>query len=171
MKASNPTGTRMRVLHRYLGFFLAGIMATYALSGVVLIFRNTDFLKREVTVEKTLPPDLDAGALGEQLRIKRLEVTRTAAGTDYFAQGSYVRATGVARYTTRQLPYVLERLTRLHKSSTDHPLYWLNVFFGLSLLFFVVSAFWMFLPATRVFRKGLYFALAGLLLTLALLFV
>lgn len=33
----------MRVYHRYLGFFLAGIMAVYAISGVVLIFRDTDF--------------------------------------------------------------------------------------------------------------------------------
>ena len=34
--------TTMRVYHRYLGFFLAGIMAVYATSRMVLIFRNTD---------------------------------------------------------------------------------------------------------------------------------
>ena len=33
----------MRILHRYLGFFLAGIMAVYALSCTVMIFRDTDF--------------------------------------------------------------------------------------------------------------------------------
>ena len=38
---------KARVWHRYLGFFLAGIMAVYAVSGVVMIFRNTDFLKQE----------------------------------------------------------------------------------------------------------------------------
>ena len=27
----------MRVYHRYLGFFLAGIMSVYAISGIVLI--------------------------------------------------------------------------------------------------------------------------------------
>ena len=42
----------MRVYHRYLGFFLAGIMAVYAISGVVMIFRDTDFLKREKQIEK-----------------------------------------------------------------------------------------------------------------------
>jgi hypothetical protein len=36
----------MRELHRYLGFFLVGIMSVYAISGVVLIFRDTDFLKK-----------------------------------------------------------------------------------------------------------------------------
>ena len=35
--------TTMRVYHRYLGFFLAGIMAVYAISGIVMIFRDTDF--------------------------------------------------------------------------------------------------------------------------------
>jgi uncharacterized iron-regulated membrane protein len=35
----------MRIFHRYLGFFLSGIMTVYALSGVVLIFRDSDFFK------------------------------------------------------------------------------------------------------------------------------
>jgi hypothetical protein len=37
----------MRVYHRYLGFFLAGIMAIYSVSGIIMIFRDTDFLKKE----------------------------------------------------------------------------------------------------------------------------
>lgn len=41
--------TKMRIYHRYLGFFLAGIMAVYALSGVILIFRETPFLKKKST--------------------------------------------------------------------------------------------------------------------------
>src|SRR5688572_32170720 len=49
----------------------------------------------------------------------------------------------------------LDKMTHLHKASTDDPLYWLNVFFGVSLLFFVLSAFWMYLPKTKVFKAGL----------------
>ena len=30
----------MRITHRYLGYFAAGIMAVYALSGVLLIYRD-----------------------------------------------------------------------------------------------------------------------------------
>ena len=37
----------MRIYHRYLGFFLAGIMAIYSISGIIMIFRDTDFLKKE----------------------------------------------------------------------------------------------------------------------------
>ena len=46
MSKSNLNKT-MRVYHRYLGFFLAGIMAMYAISGIILIFRDTDLLKSE----------------------------------------------------------------------------------------------------------------------------
>ena len=38
----------MRILHRYVGFFLAGIMSVYALSGIVLIFRDGDTFKSEI---------------------------------------------------------------------------------------------------------------------------
>jgi hypothetical protein len=72
--------------------------------------------------------------------------------------------------TTKELPFLLEKLTKLHKADTKEPLFFLNVFFGLSLLFFVISSFWMFLPKTKIFKKGLYFAIAGIILTLVLLF-
>ena len=161
----------MRIIHRYLGFFLAGIMAVYALSGVVLIFRQTDFLKQELTVKETLAASLSAEELGKELKIKDLKVKETTGDVWYFEQGSYDQKTGVATYTKKELPYVLNKMTKLHKATTKSPVYWLNIFFGVALLFFVISAFWMFMPATSVFRKGLYFALAGVVLTLVLLFV
>ena len=47
MKEKRPAKYNMRIIHRYLGFFLAGIMAVYALSGIVLIFRDTNIFKKE----------------------------------------------------------------------------------------------------------------------------
>jgi uncharacterized iron-regulated membrane protein len=44
----SSVSTKMRIFHRYLGFFLAGIMATYSISGIILIFRETEFLKSDV---------------------------------------------------------------------------------------------------------------------------
>ena len=61
----------MRVLHRYLGFFLVGIMAVYAISGIVLIFRDTDFLKKEIAYEKQVKPNATAEELGKLIKIKR----------------------------------------------------------------------------------------------------
>lgn len=48
----NNTGNYMGIFHRYLGFFLAGIMIVYAVSGIVLTFRNTDYLKMKSILKK-----------------------------------------------------------------------------------------------------------------------
>lgn len=161
----------MRVLHRYLGFFLAGIMAVYAISGIVLVFRDTDFLKSEHTEEIKIAPNVKNENIGKALDLRRYNFEREEGDMVYFRNGDYNKKTGVAHITTKELPYILDKMTHLHKASTDDPLYWLNVFFGVSLLFFVLSAFWMYLPKTKVFKAGLLYSLAGLVLTLILLFV
>ena len=161
----------MRVYHRYLGFFLAGIMAMYSISGILMIFRNTDFLKVDKIRTTTIPTDTKTEELGRALRIREFKIEREENGIIYFRQGQFDKNTGVATVTVRELPGVLEKFTKIHKATTDSPLFFLNIFFGLSLLFFVLSSFWMFLPRTTIFRKGLYFTLAGIILTLVLLFI
>ncbi|MDX1908698.1 MAG: hypothetical protein SF053_16800 [Bacteroidia bacterium] len=161
----------MRIIHRYLGFFLAGIMAVYALSGIVMVFRNTDFLKNKIVVEQQIAPNIPPNELGDKLRIRGLKVEKQENGIYHFKDGTYNSLTGEARYVKKELPYLLEKMEHLHKATTNEPLYFLNLFFGVSLLFFVISTFWMFLPSTSIFKKGLYFTLAGIVLTLIMLFV
>ncbi len=169
MKEANTQ--RMRVYHRYLGFFLAGIMAMYAVSGITLIFRDTNYLKIEKVHEKNLAPNLPIEALGKELRIRDIKAEKEEGNIVTFKQGTYDKASGLAVFTTMELPWFLDRITNIHKAETKDPLFFLNIFFGLSLLFFVISAFWMFFPGTSVFKKGLYFTLAGVILTLILIFV
>ena len=161
----------MRVLHRYLGFFLAGIMAVYAISGIVLIFRDTDFLKTAHTETIKIEPNVKNENIGKALEMRKYQFDREEGDMVYFKNGDYNRKTGVAHITSKELPYVLDKMCHLHKATTDDPLYWLNIFFGVSLLFFVLSAFWMYLPKTKVFKTGLLYSLAGLVLTLILLFI
>ncbi len=162
---------KMRVYHRYLGFFLAGIMAVYAVSGILMIFRNTDFLKRESVVKKQLAPGLPIEKIGEELRLRDLRADSETEDSLKFRQsGSYSKRTGEARFTVKELPFVLKKMTDMHKATTNSPLFFMNIFFGLSLLFFVVSAFYMFLPRTSVFKKGIYFAAAGVALMLLMVF-
>lgn len=165
------TNTRMRIIHRYLGFFLAGIMAVYALSGIVLVFRKTDFLKHEVRTEVQLAAKLPGEEVGKALKIRNLEISRTEGDIVYFKGGTYNQVTGEAVRIKKELPFVLGKMTHLHKATTNDPLYYLNLFFGVALLFFVVSSFWMFRPATDIFRKGMYWTIGGIVLTLILLFV
>jgi hypothetical protein len=171
MSSNNTLQNNMRIYHRYLGYFLAGIMAVYAISGITLIFRDTDFLKSESNVERTVSPNLKPEELGRELRIRELKVEKEEGDMITFKQGTYNKTTGEARYKTKKLPFVVDRLQHLHKANTKDPLFYLNIFFGLALFFFVVSAFYMFLPGTSTFKKGLYFTLAGLVLTLLMLLV
>ncbi|MDR5591544.1 PepSY domain-containing protein [Christiangramia sp. SM2212] len=162
---------KFRIYHRYLGFFLAGIMAMYAISGIVLIFRNTDAFKIEKTVEKEVASNLSDDQIGKTLRIKDFKIERTEGDKVYFEEGVMDRSTGIATYKVKQLPVILESFTKLHKANTNKPLFFLNIIFGLCLLFFVISAFWMFMPSTKIFRKGIFFTIGGIILTLILLLV
>jgi hypothetical protein len=171
MAEKQPLSFTMRIIHRYLGFFLAGVMAMYAISGIVLIFRNGDTFKQEVTIEKTIAAKLNGPRLGQVIKIKNLGFIRTVGDMDYFNEGSYNHVTGEVSYVTKKLPFVLDKLTHLHKATTKDPLYFLNIFFGLSLLFFVISAFWMYMPGGKILRKGLLFTAGGIILTLIMLFV
>lgn len=161
----------MRVYHRYLGFFLAGIMAVYSISGMLMIFRDTDFLKSDKVTEKKFASDFKIEDLGKALRVRDFKIEKEENNIIYFKQGTFNKATGIAQVTSKEWPKLLEKLTQVHKASTKQPLFFLNVLFGLSLLFFVISAFWMFLPKTEIFKKGLYFTIGGIILTLILIFV
>lgn len=103
--------------------------------------------------------------------MRELKVKKTEGDIVYFDNGTYNKATGHAELTKKELPYIINKLNNLHKSRSGQPLFFLNVFFGVSLLFFVLSSFWMFTPKTSIFKKGLYFTLAGIVLTVILLLV
>lgn len=163
--------SRFRVYHRYLGFFLAGIMTIYALSGTIMIFRTTDFLKQDKIKEREIGANIPAEELGAKLFIRNLQVLNEDENTVTFSQGSYDKTTGVATYKVKELPFVLQKLEKLHKATTNSPLYFLNIFFGISLLFFSVSAFFMFTRGHKVWRKGMYIALAGLVFAIILVLV
>ena len=161
----------MRVWHRYLGFFLAGIMAMYAISGIILTFRDTDFLKKEYEVNETLTPQLSAEDLGRELRNPRLQIISDTDGIVNFENGSYNSETGEVSYTVKKLPVALDKMTRFHKARSGEPLFYLNIITGTGLLFFIISSFWMFLPSSKIFMKSMYFAGTGLLLAALLLMI
>lgn len=161
----------MRVYHRYLGFFLAGIMAIYSISGIIMIFRETSFLKKEVHKVITIAPNLKNEEIGPAIKIKNLKTTEEVGDIVKFKEGTYNRTTGEADFTVKELPYLINKITKMHKATHKDPLYYLNIFFGLSLFFFVISSFWMFMPGTTIFKKGMYFTIAGMALVLIMLFV
>lgn len=158
-----------RLAHRYLGFFLAGIMSVYAASGVILIFRNTNTFKVSEAHEDLLAPYLTENQLEAELELHRFRVTSADELVIRFEGGEYNRETGEATYVTYRYPALIKPLVDLHKSSSGEGAYLLNVFFGVALLFFSLSSFWMFRPKTKAFRQGLVVAGVGVVFALVLL--
>lgn len=170
MAKIKDTRSFMRVTHRYLGFFMVGIMAMYSLSGILLIYRDTDFLKKEVKIEKEIAAHLPEKKLAKEVKIKNFEITKTVGEVLYFKQGSYNQSSGKLIYTTKELPSILKKITSLHKAQSKNRWSALNVIFGISLFFFVISSFWMFNVKSKVFKKGLVYSAFGLILAVVLIY-
>lgn len=168
-KRKKPFSHYMRTLHRDIGFFLIGLTAIYCVSGIVLIYRDTHFLKREVALEKQLEPNLNESDLSGALHLRNLKVTKNEGETIYFEEGTYNKSTGVAQYTSMELPAWLNSLNKLHMTSSKGGAAVFATIFGVLLLFLAISSFWMFKPKTRNFRRGIYLAVAGLVFAIALL--
>jgi len=159
----------IRILHRYIGFFLVGFVVIYASAGITLIYRDSDFLKGEKTVKMTLPANTEASALGQALRMREFKVLETEGDIIKFQGGTYNKATGVAEYTVKELVFPFNKLTNLHKTPSKNPFHWITLFFGAMMLFLAVSSFWMFKPQSKVYRNGIYTILAGFAFAIILL--
>lgn len=168
--ASPKFHNSFRQYHRWLGFFLAGIMAVYSISGILLIFRSTDFMKFAYTSEQQLAPDLNGETLGQALRIRNFKVLSDTPEQITFEQGSYDKTSGQALVTKKNYPAPLESLVKLHKANTNSPLFILNITFGLGLLFFVISSFLMFMPRAIPYKNGLKIAGGGFIFALLVVF-
>lgn len=158
-----------RKYHRWVGYFLAGIMAVYAVSGILLIFRKTDFLKFNYATEKQLSVNLDQISLGKSLGLRNFKVLDESPDKVTFKQGYYEKATGLAVVNKTDYPAPLAKMVKLHKATNGSPLFILNITFGVALLFFVISSFLMFIPKAPVFKAGL--KIAGMGFVFALLVV
>ena len=164
--ASAKFHNTFRQYHRWMGFFLAGIMPVYAVSGILLIFRSTDFMKYEYTTVHELDTQLSTKALEEALHLKGFKVQAEDEQEIRFNYGAYQKNTGEAVVTKKDYPKVLAKLVSLHKATTNSPLFILNITFGVVLLFFVVSAFLMFMPKAKLFKNGMKIAAGGFVFAL-----
>lgn len=159
----------MRVGHRYIGYFMAGIMLIYAFSGMLLVFRDTDFLKNQQDRHAQLAPNLNDQQLAKALKQRAIEVQKQEGDVMFFKDGQYNVATGQADYRVKALPPVLEKMTNFHKAPSKGNMGGLNTLFGATLLFFVLSSFFFFSPKSKIFKRGLAFLVAGAVVSIGLL--
>ena len=107
----------MRVLHRDIGFFVIGLVLVYSLSGIVLIFRNFQFMQHRVIVEKTFAPYLDSEGLGKDLHARDFKIIKTEGEILFFQNGQYNKSTGNATFSTQELIFPFDKFSDLHTAS------------------------------------------------------
>jgi len=145
---------KVRVYHRYLGFFLTGIMFMYALSGITLTFRDKEYFKKEVFIEKVIEKNLK-------------ELPPPGRGVKNV---EYNKTTGELKYIQMQPPKILGMIEKCIKRLRQH-LFIFKCIFWYCVTFFVFSSYWMFLPQTDIFRKAIYFTLGGIALSLLMILI
>ncbi|NEW84266.1 MAG: hypothetical protein GZ094_18135, partial [Mariniphaga sp.] len=79
--------------------------------------------------------------------------------------------TGVAVYIVKDIIFPFNKFINLHKAISKNPTHWFNLIFGTLLLFMAISSFWMFKPENKNFKRGLYFAGAGVVFVFILLLI
>ncbi|NJK98034.1 MAG: hypothetical protein HC905_26795 [Bacteroidales bacterium] len=161
----------MRMLHRNVGYYLIGFVIIYSLSGVLLIYRDTDLLKQETVVEKNLPKDTDPAKLGEILRIRKFNIIKEENNIFYFENGSFDRSTGQVLFTTKEPLPVLQKINSFHKLSSKDGLHWVSLGIGILLFFMAISSFWMYKKGSKTLKRGILIAVAGLITALAVVFI
>lgn len=171
MKLQKSISHYMRAFHRDIGFFVIGLTIIISLSGIIQIYRQTDFLKKDTLVERKLPANTDENNLGMLLRMKKFKVQKIEGDNVYFNNGTYNKATGIAKYSVKVLPIVLEKFNVFHKATHNQSFHWFLLVYGILLLFLAVSSFWMFKTGTKLFRRGIYISGAGIVLTIFILFI
>lgn len=159
---------RMRALHRDIGFFVVGLTIIYSVSGIVLVYRTTDFLKVDTTVARRLPEKMDSDAVAKALKVREIKVVKAEGDVLYFnagksiKNGQYNQATGSVLYTEAQLPSFLNQWNQVHKASSSSVVHWFAAGYGILLLFLALSSFWMFKPGSAMLRRGVYLSCAGM---------
>lgn len=171
LKKSKSIQQIIRSLHRDIGFFIIGLTVVFTLSGIVLVFRDTDLLKKESTEQRELKPGVEPAQLGEMLRIRDFKLIKEEGDVIYFQGGTYNKTTGKAEITMKKLIFPLSKFTDLHKTITKKFTHYFTVTFAVLLCFMAISSFWMFKPNNKNFKRGVILAVAGAITVILLLLI
>ncbi len=158
----------IRILHRDIGFFVVGLTVIYSVSGILLTFRDTGFLKHEVQNEITLKSGLSENQLMSALKLKRMKIEGVSESEIRFTNGTYNLETGVAIYITQESSQIVNKLNGLHKVASQDSRHWLTLLYAISLLLLALSSFWMYKPGAKHFKRGVVLAVVGGVISMVL---
>ncbi len=168
-KTNRSTYKWIRILHRDIGFFVIGLTVIYCISGVLLIYRDTNFLRSELQIERTLEAGLSENRLLQTLKLKGAKITGVDEGEIHFSGGTYNKESGEVSYVTKDYSQPFRAFNKIHKAPSQDSRHWFMVLYAVSLLFLALSSFWMYRPGTTYFKRGLIIALAGSMASVVLI--
>ncbi len=168
-KKSKSLHYYMRSLHRDLGYLTFGLVLIYALSGIVLLYRNTDFLKKEVAIERQLKPGMAVDDIGRELRMREFKVIKSEGDVVYFHNGTYNKTSGMVQYKSKEIMKPFSWFINFHKSVSNKASYLFNLAFGIIFLFLAISSLWMFKPNTKTFKRGMVLTAIGIVISVLVL--
>ncbi len=178
MKLLNKSLTYwLRVIHRDLGYLMAGVCIVYATSGFLL--NHMDGKDRAYkTVEATLSMDkgLDAEAVQAAWNAKPelpvlKKVLPVGDGQAYRLMlqggiGVYNPAEGVVEYETHEKRPIIYWFNSLHYNRVQG-WHWMGDFFAFSLAFFAISGLFLVKGKNGLGGRGKWLFLLGILIPLA----
>lgn len=170
-KKSKSLQYYMRAIHRVLGYLAVGMAIIYALSGITLIHRTGDFMKKTVPTELSLSPGLDAQQLGAELKIKNLKVTNETAEEIVWADGKYEKTTGNVTYDKKELIKPLDKFIDLHKlpDAKNPHIAFVTTLFGIVLLLLALTSLFMYKPSAKQFKANMIYIGIGVVITVILI--
>lgn len=169
MERGNIVYRWIRILHRDIGYFVIGLTIIYCISGITLTYRDTNFLRSEMEIKKTVALGLPAAQLARVLHLRDIKIVSEDEKEVQFMDGVYDKETGVAVYLSNELPLLLRAFNGLHVASTKDSRHWFGVMYGILLLFLALSSFWMYRPGSKLFRRGIVLAVGGMVVSVLLL--
>ncbi|HPR86261.1 MAG TPA: hypothetical protein PLG33_09420 [Prolixibacteraceae bacterium] len=113
----------MHILHRDLGYLVFGLVIIYALSGIVLLYCNTDFLKQEAMAERQLKPGLADEELGREMRLREIRIIKKEGNVVYFQNGTYNKASAMAQFSQKDLIFSFNKFVNFHKAISSNKMY------------------------------------------------
>lgn len=170
-KKSKSIQQIIRSLHRDIGFFIIGLTIIFSLSGIVLVLRDSEFLKKETTEQRELKPGIVPAQLGEMLRIREFKILKEEGDVISFQGGTYNKVTGCAEVTMKTVIFPFNKFVDLHKTYTKKSTHYFIIFFGILLFFMAISSFWMYKPTNKNFKRGVFLSAAGVLSVILLLVI
>jgi len=161
----------MRALHRDIGFFVIGLTLIYALSGIILNYRDTDFMKTDVEIINNIEKNLSVEVIPEYVSLRKFTYEKTENNIYIFNKGSYNPKTGELKYKVIQYIYPFNKFIELHKTYSENINHWFVTIYGVLLVFLALSSFWMYKLGTKNFKRGIIIAIIGFVSAIIILII